>query len=132
MRGDGNSQGEAGFPLQMLPAPHPGIDQILPGRTCQRDLIAELADALASRGKPLLVYYNHSCNQGEDRAWEQAVGYHDRDKQRFAQNLTDIVGWMGEKYKNKIRAWLPRFQSRFIRIRRSLLTFESATPIRLP
>ena len=95
----------AAHALQMLPAPHPGIDQILPGRTCQRDLIAELADALASRGKPLLVYYNHSCNQGQDRAWEQAVGYHDRDKQRFAQNLADIVGWMGEKYKNKIKAW---------------------------
>ena len=95
----------AAHALQMLPAPHPGIDQILPGRTCQRDLIAELADALASRGKPLLVYYNHSCNQSQDRAWEQAVGYHDRDKQRFAQNLADIVGWMGEKYKNKIRAW---------------------------
>jgi alpha-L-fucosidase len=95
----------AAHALQMLPAPHPGIDQILPGRTCQRDLIAELADALASRGRPLLVYYNHSCNQGQDRAWEQAVGYHDRVKQRFAQNLADIVGWIGEKYKNKIRAW---------------------------
>ena len=46
----------AAHALQMLPAPHPGIDQILPGRTCQRDLIAELADALASRGRPLLVY----------------------------------------------------------------------------
>jgi hypothetical protein len=31
------------------------------------------------------------------RAWEQAVGYHDRDKQKFARNLTDIVGWMGGK-----------------------------------
>ena len=49
--------------LQMLPAPHPVIDKILPGRTCKRDLIAELADALAAKGMPLLVYYNHSCNR---------------------------------------------------------------------
>ena len=95
----------AAHALQMLPAPHLILDKILAGRTCQRDLIAELADALASRGKPLLIYYNHSCNQGQDRPWEQAVGYHDKDKQRFAQNLADIVGWMGEKYKNKIKAW---------------------------
>jgi alpha-L-fucosidase len=59
----------AAHALQRLPAPHPIIDQILPGRTCRRDLIAELADALAGRGNPLLVYYNHSCNQAQDRAW---------------------------------------------------------------
>lgn len=70
----------AAHALQMLPAPHPIIDKLLPGRTCQRDLIAELAEALAAQGKPLLVYYNHSCNQAQDRAWEQAVGYHGRDK----------------------------------------------------
>ena len=91
--------------LQMLPAPHPVIDKTLPGRTCQRDLIAELADALAAKGLPLLLYYNHSCNQNQDPAWEKAVGYHDRDKQRLAQNLLEIVGWMGQRYKDKIKAW---------------------------
>ena len=91
--------------LQMLPAPHPVIDKILPGRTCKRDLIAKLADALAAKGMPLLIYYNHSCNQKDDPSWEQAVGYHDRDKSRFAQNLLEIVGWMGEWYKDKIKAW---------------------------
>jgi alpha-L-fucosidase len=91
--------------LQMLPAPNTVIDKLLPGRTCKRDLIAELADGLAAQGKPLLVYYNHSCNSGQDRPWEQAVGYNDKDKQRFAQNLLDIVGWMGERYNDKIKAW---------------------------
>ena len=71
----------AAHALQMLPAPHPVIDKILPGRTCKRDLIGELADALAARKKHLLVYYNHSCNHGkDDPAWERAVGYHGRDK----------------------------------------------------
>lgn len=95
----------AAHALQMLPAPHPVLDRLLPGRTCKRDLLAELADALGAKGKPLLVYYNHSCNHAQDRAWEQAVGYHDRDKGRLAQNLIDIVGWMGERYKDKIKAW---------------------------
>ena len=95
----------AAHALQMLPAPHPVIDKILPGRTCKRDLIEELADALAAKGMPLLVYYNHSCNGKQDAQWERAVGYHDKDRQRFAQNLIDIVGWMGERYKGKIKAW---------------------------
>jgi alpha-L-fucosidase len=95
----------AAHALQMLPAPHPVIDKILPGRTCRRDLIGELADGLAAQGIPLLVYYNHSCNHKQDSPWEQAVGYHARNKEPFARNLMDVVGWMGEKYKEKIKAW---------------------------
>ena len=70
----------AAHALQMLPAPHPVLDKILPGRTCERDLIRELADALAAKQKHLLVYYNHSCNGKQDAAWEQAVGYHARQQ----------------------------------------------------
>jgi hypothetical protein len=91
--------------LQKLPAPNPVLDKILPGRTCKRDLIMELADALAAKGKHLLVYYNHSCNHNQDSEWEKAVGYHAPNKDRFAQNIMDIVGFMGERYKDKIKAW---------------------------
>jgi alpha-L-fucosidase len=91
--------------LQMLPAPNPILDNLLPGRTCKRDLIGDLADALAAKGMPLLVYYNHSCNGQQDRAWENAVGYHGQDKEKFAQNLLDLVGWMGERYRDRIKAW---------------------------
>ena len=91
--------------LQMLPAPHPVLDKILPGRTCKRDLIRELADGLAAKGKHFLVYYNHSCNHSQDPEWERAVGYHARNKERFAQNIMDIVGHMGEQYKERIKAW---------------------------
>ena len=95
----------AAHALQMLPAPHPVLDRILPDRTCKRDLITELADALAAKGKHLLVYYNHSCNHSQDPQWEKAVGYHAPDKERFARNLMDIIGHMGERYKKKIKAW---------------------------
>ena len=95
----------AAHALQMLPAPHPVIDRILPGRTCKRDLIAELADALAAKGMPLLVYYNHSCNRPGRSQWRKAVGYDGQDKNVLAQNLIDIVGWMGERYRDKIKAW---------------------------
>ena len=91
--------------LQMLPAPHDVLDKILPGRTCRRDLIRELADALQAKRKYLLIYYNHSCNGKQDAAWEQAVGYHDPDKRRFAENLLEIISWMGDRYGRHLRAW---------------------------
>lgn len=91
--------------LQFLPCPHPLIDNILPERTTERDLVGEIAQGLASLGKKLVVYYNHSCNNGEDRIWEQAVGYHDQTKDRFGENICSIVRWMGERYGHLIQAW---------------------------
>jgi len=91
--------------LQMLAAPHPVIDRLLAGRTCERDLLGEIADALAARGLRFLLYYNHSCNSGEDAAWEQAVGYHDPDKDRFADNLCEIVTELGRRYGDRFQAW---------------------------
>lgn len=84
--------------LQCLPCPHPVVDAILPGRTSERDLIGELAQGLAARGKKLIVYYNHSCNQGDDAPWERAVGYHDLNKDRLAANLCAILEWLGNRY----------------------------------
>ena len=37
--------------LQKLPCPHPVLDEILPGRTTQRDLVGEIADAVQHHGK---------------------------------------------------------------------------------
>jgi alpha-L-fucosidase len=95
----------AAHALQMLPAPHPVLDRLLPGRTCRRDLIGELADALGAHGLPLLVYYNHSCNGKDDPAWRKAVGYDGPDKDLLAKNLIDLVAWMGDRYREKVRAW---------------------------
>jgi hypothetical protein len=91
--------------LQMLPCPHPIVDSILTGRTAERDLLGELALGLKALGKKLIVYYNHSCNMAEDPAWEQAIGYHDKSKNKFAENVCAIVNWMGEQYGNLIQAW---------------------------
>jgi len=97
--------------LQMLAAPHPVIDKILPGRTCKRDLIAELADALAAKGISLLVYYNHSCNSKQDAAWEQAVGYH---------------AWRAGP--GCITGWIQRSPSRCTPTKKSFASSEPATP----
>ncbi len=91
--------------LQMLPAPHPVLDKILPGRTCQRDLIDELAQALAAKNVRLLLYYNHSCNGNDDPNWAKAVGYYDAKKDRLVDNLCQVIAWMGERYGEKVKAW---------------------------
>lgn len=95
----------AAHALQMIPAPHPVLDEILGGRTCERDLIDEIAINLSEHGIHLILYYNHSCNQRDDPEWEQAVGYHAPSKDHLSNNLLDIVGWMSRKYKDKIKAW---------------------------
>lgn len=91
--------------LQMLPAPCAAIDRVAPGRTTTRDLIGELADACHARGLHFILYYNHSCNHGDDPAWEYAVGYHERDKSRFIANLLAILRELGGRYGSKVEAW---------------------------
>jgi hypothetical protein len=91
--------------LQMLAAPCAAIDRIAPKRTTARDLIGELADACRSRSLHFILYYNHSCNNGDDPAWERAVGYHAPDKSRLASNLLDIVRELGARYGRRVEGW---------------------------
>jgi hypothetical protein len=91
--------------LQMLAAPCTAIDRIAPQRTTARDLIGELADACRSRGVHFILYYNHSCNHGDDSPWEHAVGYHAADKSRLANNLLGILRELGARYGARVEGW---------------------------
>ena len=91
--------------LQMLPAPCEAIDRVLPGRTTKRDLIGDLASACRARGLHFILYYNHSCNFGDDPEWEYAVGYHEHDKSRLTSNLLAIVRELGLRYGDRLEAW---------------------------
>lgn len=91
--------------LQMLPAPCAAIDRVLPGRTTKRDLIGELADACHASGLRFILYYNHSCNSGDDPDWEYAVGYHAPDKSRLIHNLLSIIRELGARYEERVDAW---------------------------
>ncbi len=91
--------------LQMLPAPSAAIDRIAPGRTTKRDMLGDLADACRARGLHLILYYNHSCNSGDDPAWEHAVGYHASDKSKLASNLLGILRELGARYGSKVEGW---------------------------
>lgn len=118
--------------LQMLPAPCSMIDHILPCRTTKRDLLRELADACRGRGIRFILYYNHSCNHGDDPDWEHAVGYHDADKSRLINNLLGILRELGTRYGPRVEGWWfdscasldPRDQDGWDRVTTGLSDFQ--------
>jgi len=89
-----------------LPFPHPVVDEIIPGRTCRRDLVMEMADALAAKGIRLVLYYHHGTDgKFQDPPWQEAVGAMETDQGRFYDNYCRIVSWMGEHYGPKATAF---------------------------
>lgn len=97
--------------LHWLPGPNPEVDRILPGRTCQRDLIMEIADGLSKAGIKLMLYYNHGTigtpPELQDPEWQAAVGARAKDRSRYHDNYCRVLGWLGEHYGPKVIAlWL--------------------------
>ena len=93
---------------QHLPFPCKALDKILPGRTCKRDFLDELIEALNARRIRLIVYYNHSCNGNDDVAWKTACGYAKGGKatlDQFAENICDIVREISTRYGEGISGW---------------------------
>ena len=84
-----------------MPGPNAAIDRILPGRTCERDLLMDLADGLAGAGIGFMIYYNSGIHAG-DPQWRQAVGADEDDPSGFFDNWGAVVGCMGERYGPKV------------------------------
>jgi len=97
--------------IHYFPAPIQSIENILPGRTCQRDLVAELADALSEREIKLILYYN----PGNDPEWREASGYgkwvapdlydDEECKERFFNNFCNILTEIGQRYGDKVAGY---------------------------
>lgn len=90
--------------MHSLPGPNPVVDALIPGRTCRRDLIMELADGLLAEGILLILYYNFGVYSG-DQAWSEASGLLAGDKTAFFANSQNILRWMGEHYGEKVAAY---------------------------
>lgn len=88
----------AGF---YFPGPNPVIDSILPGRTCSRDLIGDLADALNRRHIRLELYFH----PGHDDApwWRQT--HFDEDKTAYFRQWGAIISSIGERYGTRLAGW---------------------------
>lgn len=94
--------------LHWLPGPNEEVDRILPGRTCERDLIMEIANKLADEGIALMLYYNHGTDtkySQQDPKWQDAVGSTLYDRTRYFDNYCKILRWMGRHYGRKVFAY---------------------------
>ena len=90
---------------EYIAGPHPVLDCLLPGRTCRRDLLGELAQRLNLEKIRLIFYYNHSCNGNDDPAWKNAVGYADRPFDLFAGRIMGMVEYMSKRYGKLLSGW---------------------------
>ncbi len=90
--------------LHWLPCPNPAVDALIRGRTCRRDLVMELADALLDKGILLVLYYNFGIYSA-DPAWHAASGLLEDDKRPFLRNCQGILRWMGNHYGAKVPAY---------------------------
>ena len=85
-----------------FPAPIKTIEKIMPGSTCQRDLIADIADVLHKRDIKLILYYPGGRTRGK---FGEASGYTKKDKTQYHNNFCDILSEMGRRYGNKVAGY---------------------------
>ena len=88
----------AGF---YFPGPNPEIDSILPGRTCSRDLVGDLADALNRRHIRLELYFHPGH---DDTAWWQRTHF-EQDKDAYFKQWRAIISSIGNRYGKKLAGW---------------------------
>ena len=92
---------------QYISAPIQSLDAIIKGRTTQRDLLGEMADALHARGIKLIFYYHYGydCNHSIDADWMKASGGYQADKTDFYKNWMAIVSEIGDRCGDKLHGW---------------------------
>ncbi|CAA6677758.1 MULTISPECIES: alpha-L-fucosidase [unclassified Lentimonas] len=92
---------------QYISAPIKSVDKLIAGRTTERDLLGEIADALHERDIKLIFYYHYSydCNHSIDAEWMEAVGGYKADKTELFDNWMAIVSEIGDRYGDKLHGW---------------------------
>jgi alpha-L-fucosidase len=88
---------------QHLPFPSPTLDRVIVGRTCERDLVAEIAAALAVHGIRLILYYPNVADDS-DPDWQRASGWL-YDPKSYAALQYDLVAEIGERYGPRVAGW---------------------------
>ena len=88
--------------IMHFPAPLKSVEAVMPGRTCRRDLIGEMAGKLQERGIPLILYFHHGVGDSE---WMKAAGFLSQDKSGFFKIERDILTEIGTRYGKKIAGY---------------------------
>jgi hypothetical protein len=86
-----------------FPAPIKAIDEILPGRTTPRDLVRELAKALAKQNIKLILYFHPGH---DDQLWWSKLKYDgEQDKSRYFDLWCKVISSIGERYGTLLAGW---------------------------
>lgn len=89
-----------------FPAPIEAIDNIMPGRTADRDLVEDLANALGEYGIRLILYYHVGHDHWlEHNGWWKRSGFDAADATKFIDNWCTIITEVGERYGKKLAGW---------------------------
>ena len=100
--------GESGKPARVFttthgkfyfPGPLHAMDELLPGRTCKRDLIGEIADALSKRNIRLMLYFHPGPGPSEDQDWSRVAGINPLDDQKNIRVMLSMYREIGERYE---------------------------------
>jgi len=85
-----------------FPAPIQSWERVAPGHTTRRDLVAELAEALARRNIKLMLYYH--AGDSKDGWWSRSyVSTMDRDA--YFKQWEDQIREIGLRYGDKLAGW---------------------------
>jgi alpha-L-fucosidase len=87
--------------MHYMPCPNKALDTIIDGRTTDRDLLMEIADALAEENILLMFYYNEGMHGG-DPAWIEAITKNSKDPNDYYKNHMSVLRWLGEHYGEKL------------------------------
>jgi hypothetical protein len=83
--------------------PCPALEKLIPGRTCGRDLIGDLADELGKRRIPFAIQLEWPDGQRlKDERYSLATHADDLDKSVWAQHYCDIVSDIGNRYGKRL------------------------------
>jgi hypothetical protein len=105
--GSGYAIWSATWATYFSPAPIHAIDEIMPGRTSKRDLIGDMADALAKRNIRLMLYYHLGHDQSpQNGAWWSKNWVSASDKSLFIRNWCSILTEVGLRYGDRLAGWM--------------------------
>lgn len=88
-----------------FPGPLHALDAVLPGRTCRRDLIGEIADALAKHHVRLMLYFHPGPGPMEDPEWARRAGIDPVDDRENRRIMLSLYREIGRRYGTRLAGW---------------------------